>query len=158
MTQDNTSNGTRGIRRRYLWWIAGALVLIIAGAGWAVIDRYEWRRDGPGLERFVEKRIDRMLERVDATESQRTRIRDIVDEAIVDMQAFRSLKLETWQALLDNFKQETINREALENLRQKTVETMDQMSRRMVTALADAAEILTPEQRNELIERMDRRR
>ncbi len=158
MTQDNTSNGTRGIRRRYLWWIAGALVLIIAGAGWAVIDRYEWRWDGPGLERFVEKRIDRMLERVDATESQRTRIRDIVDEAIVDMQAFRSLKLETWQALLDNFKQETINREALENLRQKTVETMDQMSRRMVTALADAAEILTPEQRNELIERMDRRR
>ena len=158
MTQDNTSNGTRGIRRRYLWWIAGALVLIIAGAGWAVIDRYEWRRDGPGLERFVEKRIDRMLERVDATESQRTRIRDIVDEAIVDMQAFRSLKLETWQALLDNFKQETINREALENLRQKTVETMHEMSRRMVTALADAAEILTPEQRNELIERMDRRR
>ena len=156
MTQDNSSNGTGGKRRWHLWLIASALVLIIAGAGWAVKDFRDRRWDGPGFERFVETRIDRMLERADATGSQRTRIRDIIDEVIVDMQAFRSLKLETRQALLDILKQETIDREALETLRRQRVETVDLMSRRMATALADAAEVFTPEQRNELIERIDR--
>ena len=53
--------------------------------------------------------------------------------------------------------QETVDREALETLRQNKLATADRASQRLLTALADAAEVLTPAQRQELVEELESR-
>ena len=60
---------------------------------------------------------------------------------------------EAWRAELSK---PTIDRVALEQLRTEGIELADTASTRLVEALADAAEVLTPEQRAELMEMADR--
>ena len=138
--------------RRRRWWIAGAIALAVIVAVCAVSFAFH----GHGIERFAEKRIDRMLDKVDASDGQRAEVSGIVGEAIADMKELRGLLKETRQTLLATLGEETVDRQALEDLRLERMETMDQVSRRLVTALADAADILTPEQRRELVEHMQR--
>jgi Spy/CpxP family protein refolding chaperone len=49
----------------------------------------------------------------------------------------------------------TVDRPALEALRAAQLAEADAASRRMVQAIADAAEVLTPEQRAKLAQRLD---
>ena len=56
------------------------------------------------------------------------------------------------EAFVAELSKPTLDRDALEQLRQNGLEMADQASTRLVSAVADAAEVLTPEQRNELIE------
>jgi Spy/CpxP family protein refolding chaperone len=55
------------------------------------------------------------------------------------------------QALLEALKQPTIDRQALEQLRQAKLQLAETASSRLAEALADIAEVLTPEQRTELL-------
>jgi periplasmic protein CpxP/Spy len=52
--------------------------------------------------------------------------------------------------------QPTIDRGALEALRANQLQMAEQASRRLTQALADAADVLTPEQRRQLAERAER--
>ncbi len=136
------------------WWIAGGIALGLVVAVGAV--SFALHGHGHSIERFAEKRIDRMLDKVDASDSQRAEIAGIVQEAVADMKELRGLFRETRQALITTFGEETVDRQALEELRLERLETMDQASRRLVTALADVADVLTPEQRRTLVEHMER--
>lgn len=138
--------------RRRRWWIAGGIVLALIVAVGAASFAFH----GHGIERFAEKRIDRMLDKVDASDGQRAEVAGIVQEAVAELKELRGLYLETRQALITTLGEETVDRQALEELRQQRLETMDQVSRRLVTALADVAEVLTPEQRRTLVEHMER--
>ncbi len=140
--------------RHRRWWIAGAVALaVIVAVGAAA---FSFHGHGHGIERFAEKRIDRMLNKVDASEEQRAEIAGIVGEAVAEMKELRGVFGETRQTLFTTLGAETVDRQALEELRLEKLETMDQVSRRLVTALADVADVLTPEQRSELVEHMQR--
>ena len=138
--------------RRRRWWIAGAIALVVVVAAGAVAISFH----GHGIERFAEKRIDRMLDRVDASDGQRAEVKGIVGEAVAEMKELGGFYRETRQALLDTLGAENVDREALEELRLANLETVDQASRRLVAALADVADVLTPEQRRELVQHMQR--
>ncbi len=140
--------------RRRRWWIAGAAALIVIVAVCAV--SFSFHGHGHGIERFAEKRIDRMMDKVDASDDQRAEVAGIVGVAVVDMKELRGLLRETRQTLFTTLAGETVDRQALEELRQEKLATMDQISRRLVTALADVADVLTPEQRHELVRHMQR--
>jgi len=56
------------------------------------------------------------------------------------------------------FAQPTVDARAVEALRQQMVQQHDQSSRRWMQALLDASAVLTPEQRQQLAERMKQRR
>ena len=151
-TEDNTQESTR--RRPRTRWIfmsvAGALALAIGGMTWSAVAYSGKTWDGDKFERFVEWKIDDMLDEVEASDDQRTQVRAIVTAAIADMGEFRDFKREGRQALVEALTKETVDRAELEALRLRKLETADRASQRMLTALADAADVLTPAQRKEL--------
>ena len=130
--------------------IDGALVLAIAGTALSTGGYSKWRGDGDRFDRFVEWKVEDMLDEVDATDDQRNQIHTIVKAAVADLQEARDLKREIGQGLIVAFSKETVDRNELELLRQRKMESFDRMSQRALTALADAAEVLTPAQRQEL--------
>ena len=157
--QDDTSQ-TTGCRRRPRWilmTIAGALVLVLGGMTWSAVAYSKRSWDGERFERFVEWKVEDMLDEVDASDDQRERVRAIASAALADMGEFRDFRRAGRDALVDALTQEAVDREALEALRQSKLETADRASLRLLTALADAAEVLTPAQRAELAEELQSR-
>ena len=154
---ENTTGRTSGRRQRPRWilmGIAGALALVIGGMTWGAVAHSGKSWDGEKLERFVEWKIDDMLAEVEATDDQRTQVHAIATAALADMGEFRDFKREGREALVAALTQETVDRDALEALRQSKLETADRASQRLLTALADAADVLTPAQRAELAEEL----
>jgi Spy/CpxP family protein refolding chaperone len=97
---------------------------------------------------------------VEASEEQQASVQAIVTQAARDLEAVAARHRENKQAWLALLNGATVDRATLESLRASELALADQASRRLATALADAAEVLTPEQRAELValaERFDHR-
>lgn len=106
----------------------------------------------------AEQRADRMVRHLavelDATTEQQDKLRAIVKSALKDVLPMRE-KLRTARGQAhDLLTAQTIDRAAIEKLRAENVALADQASKRIAQALGDAAEVLTPEQRRKLDERM----
>ena len=112
--------------------IAGALVLVVGGMTWSAVAYSGKSWDGDKMERFVEWKIDDMLDEVDATDEQREQVRAITTAALADMEEFRDFKREGRQALVEALTQETVDREALEALRQNKLDAADRASQRLL--------------------------
>jgi periplasmic protein CpxP/Spy len=128
--------------------------------------------DGPGMGRMhhggdmdggmmfggsperMGRMIDRMLDGLNASDAQRSQIKQIAAAAGADLkaqaQAGRALRQRSMQA----FTAPTIDPAAVEQLRQQMLQQHDQMSRRITQAMLDVARVLTPEQRAKIGERM----
>ena len=107
-----------------------------------------------GSPERVGKMIDSMLDGLNATDAQRSQIKQIAAAAGADMktqmQAGRGLR----QRGMEIFAAPTVDAAAAEQLRQQMLQQHDQMSRRMSQAMVDVARVLTPEQRAKVGERM----
>jgi Spy/CpxP family protein refolding chaperone len=121
-------------------------------------------RGGPGAmspER-MEARIDRMAERlirsVDGTPEQQEKVGTIAKSAAKELMELRKQGRDLRKRGLELLKAPTIDRAAIEALRSEQMAVADSLSKRMSAALADTAEVLTPEQRAKLAERMQTRR
>ena len=153
MSDDDNTARTAPRTQRKRWivtGIAGALALVIAGTTWSAVAYSKRGWDSDKLEHFVAWKTDYMLDEVEASDDQRTKVQAIVNSALADMEEFRDFKREGREALIAELGAETIDREALEALRLRKIETVDRMSQRVLVAIADAAEVLTPAQRAEL--------
>jgi Spy/CpxP family protein refolding chaperone len=95
---------------------------------------------------------DWVLSRVEATEEQKTRIKAIVQAALGDLAQVRDQHLQHRQAFIEALKQPSVDRAALHQLRQAELGLAESASQRLVDAIADAADVLTPEQRGKLAE------
>jgi len=98
---------------------------------------------------------DWVLSRVDATEEQKTRIKAIVQDAIKDLSQVREQHMKNRQAFMDALSQPTVDRGTLKQIRASEMQLAESASDRFVTAIADAADVLTPEQRSKLVEMAD---
>jgi protein CpxP len=115
-------------------------------------------RGGPERVGFM---VDRALNFVDASPEQTQKVKAIVDQAMTDMRAMREEMQGTREEALALLKAPTIDRAAAEKLRAERMAAMDERSKKMVAAMLDIAETLTPEQRAKLateIEDMRQRR
>jgi Spy/CpxP family protein refolding chaperone len=123
----------------------------------------EWHRGGPhggpgGPGMMMDGRmIDRMLRSVDATDAQRTQVRAIVESARADLRSMAGQSRGEREQAMAIFTAPTIDANAAEALRQKSVAEHDQASKRMLTAMLDVANVLTPQQRAQLGARMKER-
>ena len=100
----------------------------------------------------IEFATDWLLSRIDATDEQRQRVKAIVQATVQDLGQVRDQHIQNRQMLLQALAQPTIDRTALEDIRQAGLHLVDTASARIITALEDVADVLTPEQRTKLAE------
>jgi len=109
---------------------------------------------GPGsAERFV----DRLVRVTDASNEQKQTMTAIAVAAAQDVLSMREKHLAGRKQMLGVLTAPTIDRARLESLRGEQMKLLDDVSRRVATALADIAEVLSPAQRAELNRLMERR-
>lgn len=104
-----------------------------------------------------QKHIARMLDSVNATEAQRTQVKQIVDAATADMKATREASKGLREQQMALFTQPTVDANAVEALRKQMLAEHDLSSQRMVQAMLEVSRVLTPEQRQKLAETMKAR-
>ncbi len=100
----------------------------------------------------AELAVEMLLGRVDATQDQQAAVSTIVQGVITDLRAVVTEHESTRETVREILMQPDIDRGALEQLRASAILQADSTSQRMVQALGDVAEVLTPEQRVELME------
>ena len=108
----------------------------------------------------LDEHLDRMLKHlyveVDATDVQKQQLAPIVKAAARDLLPMRDRMRDARLQAVALLSQPSIDRAALESLRADQLQMAEQASRRFTQALADAADVLTPEQRKQLAERAGR--
>jgi Spy/CpxP family protein refolding chaperone len=131
--------------------LAGLSALTLLGSAVSATRAYARPSDGHGwsTER-MEHRTDRMLRRVNATAEQQTKIHAIIEAASKDITPIRDSLRGTHEKLRALLAAPQIDTAAIEALRGQRSAAMDQISRRMTSALEDAANVLTPDQRQKL--------
>ena len=173
MTEQNGSNGPApgtpqsGARRsRRRWIIAGSIVgslALLAGAMRAVYAHGDgWHHCGgsqmsaDAFSEHVDRRVKSMLEEVDATADQQAQVSSILQAAARDVHALKDQHVSAHKQLHEILSAQTIDRARLEAVRADQIRLADEASQRFVQGIADAAEVLTPEQRAALAARMER--
>jgi Spy/CpxP family protein refolding chaperone len=145
-------------RRITLATLAGG---VAAGIGFKAFGHGRWQGHGPIDPADLEKRLDRMLKHfyveIDATEAQKQRLEPIVKRAAKDLLPLRENLHAGRREAIELLSQDRVDPAALEALRAKQLGLAEHASRRLTHAIAEAAEVLTPEQRKGLAARFARR-
>jgi Spy/CpxP family protein refolding chaperone len=123
-----------------------------------------WHREGfmrgPVDPARFDEHLERMLKHlyveIDATDVQRQQLAPIVKSAAHDLLPLRTQLHDARRHAVELLSRDSVDRAALESLRDSQLRLADQASRRLTQALADVADVLTPEQRRQLAERVGR--
>lgn len=99
----------------------------------------------------MEKHVDRMtqwvMDDLKGTPEQRQKAAEIAKAAVKDLAPVRAEIQTNHHQAIELLSQPTIDRAAIETVRSRQMELVTTASRRLSQALADLAEVLTPEQR-----------
>ena len=112
---------------------------------------------GPMSDERVEKMVKHFGVEVNATPEQTAKLTDIAKAAFKDLRPLREKAREARRRGMELLAAPTIDRAAIERLRVEQIQAADAVSKRMSQAFADAAEVLTPDQRKKVAERMQKR-
>jgi protein CpxP len=103
-------------------------------------------------------RIERMVKHaaieIDATQEQQEKIAALVTAAAKDLKPMHERLRATGKEIHNLLLADTVDRTALEKLRAERLADAELISKNLVSALADVAEVLSPEQRKALDERI----
>jgi len=167
-TGPNTSKSSRTPRRRTAWTV----VLVVAAGltGAAITTAFS---QGPGFgpghwhggmmggsfdPARAEDRADRMVRHlaieIDATDAQQDKLRAVVKAAVKDLIPLREKVQSARLKARELLTQPTIDRAEIEKFRTEHLALADTFTKRVAQAVGDAAEILTPEQRRKLNDRL----
>ena len=169
-TPQPSPSGEEKPRRRFLRHAALATVIagVTAGIGITALaeggGHWRWQRGGflgASLDpAMLDERLDRMLKHlyveIDATDAQKQQLAPIVKGAAQDLLPLRAKMHDARRQAVALLSQESIDRAALETLRAGQLQLAEQASKRFTQALADVADVLTPDQRKQLAERIGR--
>jgi periplasmic protein CpxP/Spy len=166
-----TSPAPAPARRRFFqnrWFIASTIIATgFIGFGLGKITNHTRWSGHHGMSRMVQTgemtrgadfMLNRVLNKVDATQSQKDKIGEITRTTISELAPLRQQHFATRTKLAELMKADKLDRAAVEQLRTQELALAETLSKRAAQALLDAADILTPAQRITLVERMQKRR
>jgi Spy/CpxP family protein refolding chaperone len=153
-----------GHRRGFIFTLVVALIAGLAGGyvgkSFAHGGPGHWRdgmpTDPAKMDQRVERMIKRFASRVDASAEQKDKLAAIAKSAVKDLAPLREKAQAARKQAIEILAGASVDRAALERLRAEQIQLADAGSKRLTQALADSAEVLTPEQRTKLAERMQR--
>ena len=148
-------------RKRVLVGSLIAACIVLAGGSIAYAHGMGGMRHGSmdptEMAEHLQVHVAHVLDEVDATPEQKAQVKDIVAAATKDLEALHQQNGGIHKELHEIFTAPEIDRAKLESVRAEHMQALDAASKRCATALADAAEVLTPEQRKSLGEKMAKR-
>lgn len=162
-TPDAAPAGEPHSKYRRRFWKRAALFAavgsVFAVVGAKVMAHGHGHGFGPGgdpemMRKMGETGLRHMLSRAGASDVQQAKVVAIMDAAFRDLQPMREQHLAARKALAELMARPTVDRAGLEAIRAEQIRLAETASRRMTQAMADSAEVLTPEQRAKLAERM----
>lgn len=110
-------------------------------------------------EAEIEARVERMVKHVsieiDATAEQEEKITALVTAVAGDLKPIRQQMRSAGEEIRELLLADSVDRIALERVRADAVAEADRISKDLINTAADVAEVLTPEQREVLDERID---
>lgn len=135
--------------------IGGMAAVTIAGAGvYAYASNDDWGGRHKFMRGYIEYRLDRMLTEVGVPEEQKSKFKALVTSTIDEVRPKREARMAMRDEIIKLIEAPTIDRNAIETLRAKQMAQFEERSKTIAKAVADAAELLTPEQRKKLVEEM----
>jgi periplasmic protein CpxP/Spy len=164
----------RGRRGKFL--IALVAVALVAGITGNLLSKafgqgnswhhISWHRGGgfggPLSPAQVDDRIDRMSKHIaielDATTDQQVKIANIAKAAVAELRPLHEKAHAARAQAVTLLTAPTIDRSAIERLRAEQIGLAETASKRIAQALADAADVLSPEQRRKVADWMASRR
>jgi protein CpxP len=111
--------------------------------------------DAAAMDAHFDRHIAEMVP--DATAEQKAQLKAIAGRVHADMSAFHGELRDAHRLAHPLLLGATVDRAGLEALRAEQLRQLDTASRRLVASIADAAEVLTPDQRRRLAEHMEAR-
>lgn len=109
--------------------------------------------DPAQMDEHVERMVKHLAVEVDATPEQKDKLIAIAKSAARDLAPLRGKVKSAHQQAIELMSAEKVDRAAIENLRAGQIALLDATTKRLTQALADAADVLTVEQRKKLAER-----
>ena len=108
-------------------------------------------KDPAAAKQHAGMAVEWALRGVDATDEQKQQARRITDRLVDQLGPVVEKHREHREAIARELAKPQIDREALERLRREEIALADEASKLAVGSIADLGEVLTPEQRAELI-------
>jgi periplasmic protein CpxP/Spy len=153
------------VRRPRRRWLFVALPAVLIGGGLLGAQAYAF---GPGgrhghmsheqMQRFMEKRVDRVLDQVDASDDQKTRIKGTLARLAPEMKALHDEKAKLHEAGKKALLAENVDASEVERLRREVLRLADRGTTLVSRAMVEVATVLRPDQRKELVEHMEEHR
>ena len=166
MTNNSKASARTHHRGRHALWLFLA-VPVALGAGFCAARAHA---AGPGFgfgpgafggedtpeqhRAFMERRIDKGLDMLKASDSQRTAVKAIFERMFAEMRPVHQEHKRLHDAITSAFAATTIDRVAIEQLRVQVTALVDQGSQIFSKALLDAGDVLTAEQRQTLVKHL----
>ena len=142
-----------GLGRKFL--IGGVAIAVAAGAGaYAFANNDNWGGRHTFMRGYMEYRLDQMLTEAGASDEQKSKLKAIVTTTIDEVRPDREARKAMRDEIIKLIEAPTIDRNAIEALRAKQMAQFEERSKAIAKAVADAAEVLTPDQRKKLVEEM----
>ena len=167
-TRNPKADSTTPSRR----WFGGAALLggltLLAGGARAQGMGMSMGGHGPGrghhgmmdpenMAKRIEQRISKLIADIGGTPEQKDKLLALARATLADLKPLREQHMAARRQGMALLTAPTIDRGALEQLRVSQIQAADAMSQRTLKAMADAAEVLSPEQRSRVAERMKQR-
>jgi periplasmic protein CpxP/Spy len=170
METNEKKDAGRGIRRGILYGLMGSGALVAAlfaarpiaaavqGGGFHGFHG-RWGHGGMSPAAFhdhAQVAVKWALRDVDATEEQQARVTTILKGTFDDLHKMKDRHRQNRTDFVAQLGSASLDRARLEEIRKSELALADAASQRIVGALADVSDVLTPEQRQQLIEKVQR--
>ena len=163
MSGNQVAVAARPMGAHGLKWTLSAVVIAVAATfaqsawAWPAERGHHGMGEGGSGMMLGGRGVDHMLDGLNATDAQRSQIKQIHQVAADDLKGHREQRRALRERSLQILAAPTVDAAAAESVRQQMLQQHDQSSRRMLQASLDVSKVLTPEQRAKLAERMKQR-
>lgn len=132
---------------------------VTVGSAFAFGWRHRWHDPDPErVKAFVERKVEHVLDEIDADDKQREQIHALADELLEQAQGVFAQRGETRKVLLEMWKSDQPDAAAVHALIDKRADELRALAHQAADAAIAAHGVLTPEQRAELAKRVEERR